>query len=468
MQHDNNAASLERVRDYRAIDVELSVMEKPGNAEIVEQPAVPAEDHHHDDPKAPKTSVQRALHAVGWFCKDQWFLLAMSVVIIIASQVQVPLSQQTTKQVVVSYLSVSIIFFTAGCTLSTDVLIANYAKWKHHLFIQGQCFLLVSALGFAVVSLTATSRFMDPWLLIGLIFNACQPTAMASNVLFTRQSHGNATLTVVETTIGNLLGPFVSPLLIQMYLSAGAWYSDVIPNQATGYAGLYRRVFMQFGLSIYLPMFIGQCFRRLFPKVVQKVFIDWRLVKFGSFAMLALLWQTFDHAFATGALSTSSRSSSTSLPPDTTKTSNIVYIVFVSVINYAIWLISSFVLSITVGRRWLTRPDIASVVMTAPAKTLALGMPLSFLMFERIGNLEEAKIQVPMVVFQVVQMGLASLSTLGFRRWVDRGVKKEENEGDRDGDEEKAARGSGDDNRDGMVQGRSDRSAIRREGIVPK
>src|SRR3954447_17989158 len=101
---------------------------------------------------------------------------------------------------------------------------------------------MVSAMAFAVVSLAATNRnFMDPWLLIGLIFNGCQPTAMASNVLFTRPSHGNVHLTVVETTIGNLIGPFISPVLIKMYLAANAWYNHVIPPQAGGYQALYRR-----------------------------------------------------------------------------------------------------------------------------------------------------------------------------------------------------------------------------------
>ena len=349
-----------------------------------------------------------------WFVKDQWFLFGIALVIIIASQVQVPLSQQAVKQVTVSYLSVSIIFFIAGCTLSTSTLLANYAKWKHHLFIQSQCFLLVSALAFAIVSLAAKNRhFMDPWLLIGLIFNGCQPTAMASNVLFTRQSHGNATLTVVETTIGNLLGPFLTPVLIKIYLAANAWYTDVIPPQAGGYGSLYRRVFMQFGLSIYLPMAVGQVVRYFFPKAVQKVFVDWKLTKLGSLGMLTLLWQTFDHAFATGAFSTA-------------KSANLIFIVFITIVNYGLWLIISVLLSIL----WLDRKDTVAVAMCAPAKTLALGMPLSFLLFVDITALDEAKIQVPMLLFQVLQMGLASLSTLAFRRWVDAGEAKQRHDED--------------------------------------
>lgn len=353
--------------------------------------------------KKSRSPLSKLLGFLLWFVKDQWFLIGIVLVTIISSQVQVPASQQATKQVIVSYLSVTLIFFVTGCTLDTQILLNNYAKWKHHIFIQVQCFFMVSALAFAIVSLAAINRsFMDSWLLIGLIFNGCQPTAMASNVLFTRQSHGNVHLTVVETTIGNLIGPFLSPVLIKMYLSTGAWYADVVPVQQGGYQALYRRVFMQFGLSIYLPMFIGQLVRYFFPKLVNKVFVEWKIGKFASLAMLTLLWQTFDHAFATKAF--------TSVKP-----SNMIFIVFITVVNYGLWL----TISVSLSLFWLDRKDTVAVAMCAPAKTLALGMPLSFLMFRGITGLDEAKIQIPMLMFQVLQMGLASLTTIAFRRWVD-------------------------------------------------
>ncbi|KAJ9655888.1 hypothetical protein H2198_005329 [Neophaeococcomyces mojaviensis] len=366
-----------------------------------------------DKPVKPEKGLPKKIgDAILWFAKDQWFLIGIVIVTIVSSQIQVPESQQATKQVVVSYLAVTAIFFITGCTLDTKILLNNYAKWKQHLFIQAQCFLLVSSLAFAVVSLAATNkRFMDPWLLIGLIFNGCQPTAMASNVLFTRQSHGNVHLTVVETTIGNLIGPFISPVLIKMYLSADAWYAQAVPPQSGGYGALYRRTFMQFGLSIYLPMCVGQLVRRLFPKLVNKVFVEWKVGKFGSIAMLSLLWQTFDHAFATRAFSS-------------VKPSNMIFIVFITIVNYVVWLLISVALALL----WLDRKDTIAVAMCAPAKTLALGIPISYLLFTGISGLDEAKIQIPMLIFQVLQMGMASLSTIGFRRWVDAGEKKTNND----------------------------------------
>ena len=193
--------------------------------------------------------------AVKWFLVDQWFLLALGCLVLIASQVQVPASQQGKKQVVVTYLCVAVIFLVTGCTLPTRVLIQNYSRWKIHLFVQIQSFLMTSAVVYGVVSLCATNRnFMDPGLLVGMIFTGCFPTTISSNIVMTRQAHGNTALTVVQSTLGNLLGPFISPLLMQMYTASNAWYTHVLPSDRGGYGEIYRRVFKQLGLSLFLPL----------------------------------------------------------------------------------------------------------------------------------------------------------------------------------------------------------------------
>ena len=189
------------------------------------------------------------------FMKEQWFLITLAILIAIASQHQVPKEHQHIKSVVVSYLCVSVIFFLTGCTLSTKILIENYARIKLHLWVQVQCFFLTSAVMFAVVSAAATNRdFMDPGLLVGMILTGCVATTISSNVVMTGQAHGNKALTVVESTIGNFLGPFLTPALFKAYTSTGAWYNAVLPPEPGGYQELYRRVFKQLGLSVFIPM----------------------------------------------------------------------------------------------------------------------------------------------------------------------------------------------------------------------
>ena len=108
--------------------------------------------------KAPKASRrQKMVDMLKWFLKDQWFLIAMGIIILISSQVQVPDAQQRVKRTIITYLSVSVIFFCNGCMLDTKILIENYMRWKLHVFVQLQCYLVTSAATFAIVSLAATN-----------------------------------------------------------------------------------------------------------------------------------------------------------------------------------------------------------------------------------------------------------------------------------------------------------------------
>ena len=150
--------------------------------------------------------------------------------------------------------SLTLSFFT-GCTLKTRILLENYSRWKLHIFVQVQCYLMTSAIIFGVVSLCATKpSFMDPGLLLGFILTGSTATTISSNVVMTGEAHGNQALTVVQSTIGNFLGPFLTPLLFKAYVSSGAYYTRVLPLDNGGYAELYRRVFKMLGLTIFVPM----------------------------------------------------------------------------------------------------------------------------------------------------------------------------------------------------------------------
>jgi sodium/bile acid cotransporter 7 len=115
-----------------------------------------AKETPHDEDQG-STKWQSTIATLKWFIKDQWFLIAMGILILISSQVQVPDAQQRVKRTVITYLSVSVIFFCNGCTLDTKLLIENYMRWKLHAFVQLQCYLVTSAATFGVVSLCATN-----------------------------------------------------------------------------------------------------------------------------------------------------------------------------------------------------------------------------------------------------------------------------------------------------------------------
>jgi sodium/bile acid cotransporter 7 len=377
----------------------------------------PDENHshipaHNEQPaKEEASGLARILAFLKWFVQDQWFLLAMAAVILLASQVQVPAAQQRTKRTVITYLSVSVIFFINGCTLETSILLQNSMRWKLHAFVQLQCYLVCSAATFAIVSLCATNpNFMDPWLLIGFLFVGSAPTTMNSNVVMTRQAHGNTALTVVQSVIGQFLCPFLTPIILQMYMSSGAWYSKVLVH-GDGYGEIYRRVFMQLGLSLFLPMFAGQVVQKLFPKQTKKVFFEWNIIKLSSIALLTLVWQTFDQAFQSGAFKT-------------VKPSNIAFIVFITIALYMIWLAICFSASII----WLPKKDVIACCYCCPAKALAMVVPLSSVMYINTSPIEQSKLQIPAIIFQAFQVAIGGIMTIVFRRWIRSEEQREETE----------------------------------------
>ncbi|KIY68384.1 hypothetical protein CYLTODRAFT_374517 [Cylindrobasidium torrendii FP15055 ss-10] len=355
-------------------------------------------------PTAPSKFWKHAKTALGHVL-DQWFLIALGIVVAIASQVQVAESQQHTKSTVVSYLCVCVVFLLTGLTLSTRALFTNYKRIGLHLYVQGFCFLIDSASVFAVMTLFGTNHhLMDPGLLVGFVFMGCVPTTISSNVVMTRSAHGNEAVTVVESTIGNVLAPFISPLLIRMYLLSGAWWTQSLDQFTSGsLTALYRRVFKQLGLSMLIPLFVGQVIQNLFPKITKKIMTEYKVGKLSSLALLVIVWSAYDAAFATGAF-------------DTIPSSNSIIVVFISIAFYIVWL----ALGVSTARLLFkfNKRDTVSIAYCVPAKTPAMGVPLATSMFVGLDASTRAKLQIPLVIFQGLQIAMGSLLVPAFRNWV--------------------------------------------------
>jgi sodium/bile acid cotransporter 7 len=352
----------------------------------------------------------------------QWFIISLGLVILLASQVQVAASHQELKSTVVSYLAVSLIFFLTGLTLPTRMLLENYTRWKLHLFVQLQCYFMTSAVIFAIISLCALNKnFMDGGLLLGLLLSGVTPTTIASNVIMTEQAGGNKSLTVVQSTLGNFLAPFLTPLIFRMYLSGNPWYASVLPTEAGGYGAIYKRVFKQLGLSLFLPMvsprpqgdpyvdlaqFVGQLIQNVFPKQTKRWVVDKKISKLSPLCLIIIVWQIYDGAFRSEVFTA-------------VKTSNIIFIVFISVALFFVFNGIAFLSSIV----WLSKEDTISVCYCVPAKSPAMGVPLAMTMFIGLTPALQAKLQLPMVIYQALQIVGGTVLVRVFGRWIGKGRK---------------------------------------------
>ncbi|GAB1734372.1 hypothetical protein NU195Hw_g920t1 [Hortaea werneckii] len=370
-------------------------------------------NRNRDGDTTPHPSTrQKYIRTAKSILQGSWFLISLGILIAIASQIQVPPSHQSTKTTIINYLCVTLIFLVTGCTIDTQTLLRNYSKWRTHLYVQTSCFLLTSAVVFAVVTAAATDQeFMDPGLLVGLIFLGCVPTTISSNVVMTRQATGNTALTVVQTTVGNFLGVFITPALVTMYTGVDVWYNSVLPQgqeEQSGDGGgrfgeIYARVLKQLSLSLYLPLLVGQLLRHFFPETCQKALVRWKLNKLSMLALLVILWQTYDKAFASQAFS--------SVPGD-----NMVFVVFVSLGLLGIFLLLSFGTSYF----WLPKKDVVAVCYCVPAKGPAMGVPLATTIFAGIEPVLESKILIPIIIYQGLQVALGTILVPVFRKWIER------------------------------------------------
>lgn len=192
----------------------------------------------------------------------------------------------------VLYGVIAIIFLISGLSIPRQKLFTHFLNWRLHLVVQVISFLFIPALILAVVHIILagdTAGHIDRAVLAGYILTACIPTTIASNVVMTRSAGGDDAAALVEVLLANILGPFVT----------AAWTVTLLPKTTEfdpwRYGGgnlgsMYKEVFQQLGLSVLLPLFVGQLVRWTWPERTALVLEKTKLPKLASVCMLLLIW----------------------------------------------------------------------------------------------------------------------------------------------------------------------------------
>lgn len=238
----------------------------------------------------------------------------------------------------------------------------------------------------------------------------------------TRKAGGNATLTLTQSVVGNVIGPFLSLLLVHGYMSISVWYPDVMPRSTGGFGELLERVFTQFGLTLFLPLVscrnscssrmvsaqlthaksqaAGQVVRSFSPEAVKKIMHDYQVIKLASLSLLVMIWSGYDSAFASHAFA------------DTNEV-QLLSVVIICASLFVVWMLVSVAVSIT----FLGRSDTVAVAFCIPTKSPALGIPLATILFAGCSEEVMAKVYIPLIIFQLIQTCLSNVATLPFRHW---------------------------------------------------
>jgi sodium/bile acid cotransporter 7 len=98
----------------------------------------------------------------------------------------------------------------------------------------------------------------------------------------------------------------------------------------------------------------GQLVQHFFPNATKTVCTKYKVGKLGSVALLIIIWQTYDQAFSSDALRTM-------------KTSNVLFLIFMSIALFAFFLL----LSLFTSKYLFNKADTVAICYCVPAKTPA-------------------------------------------------------------------------------------------------
>ncbi|KMP09054.1 sodium/bile acid cotransporter 7 [Coccidioides immitis RMSCC 3703] len=324
------------------------------------------------------------------------------------------------------YGAVAIIFLISGLSIAKEKLILQLLNYRVHILVQGISFLVVPAIMVAFVQLIYTSdhgRRIDEAVLAGYILVACFPTTISSNVAMTREAGGDDAVALMEVLVANMLGPFVTPGWTVTLLPKSPSF-DLWRHADSDLDSLYRQVFQSLGLSVLIPLVLGQVIRWTWPQQAKHVVETFHFSKISGCCLILLTWTGFSTCFATQALESMTKETIILVV-----FFNIGLYLFLTAICYFLCRPPTFLMSnrfISRIFRRLPPVETIAVCFCGPAKTTGLGIPMLYAMYKSNDVSLNARMSVPVILYTTEQIFSAHFMVHLFRAWLRKLRKKEE------------------------------------------
>ena len=307
---------------------------------------------------------------MSWLRKN-WFLLGLLGAVGLAFAAPGPGSEDGLLHTrVTTRLAVVVIFLVQGMTLASEAIREGLARIRLHVVVQAFTYLVIPLVALALDRLLG--HLLAPELRLGFLFLAVLPTTISTAIVFTSLAGGNAAAALVNATISNVLGVFVTPLWVGFLLEARGEAIPVWP------------MIRELVLLILVPLAVGQVLRPLL-----RAHIDARKPAAGvlnSALVLFIVYAAFCKSVDSGVWTRHGPAP-------------LVGALAGSILLFAI-VMALTVLAARVFR--LTEADRIAALFCAPQKTLAAGAPMAQLIFGAHPGL--GLIMLPVMIYHPVQL----------------------------------------------------------------
>ncbi|MDY7578866.1 bile acid:sodium symporter family protein [Herbaspirillum sp. RTI4] len=264
---------------------------------------------------------------------------------------------------------IGLLFFLHGAKLSREQAMAGLMHWKLHLTVLTFTFAVFPLLG--LILKPALLWMVTPDLYIGFLYLCVLPSTVQSSIAFTAVARGNVPAAVCSASASNLLGIFLTPLLVGLIV--------VSNNAAHSSSGAILTIIYQ----LLLPFVAGQIARRWIGRWVDSHKAMLKVVDQSS--ILLVVYVAFSAAVIQGLWS--------QLP-----LTSLFGILGVSAILLGL-LIG---LSMYASRRFgFAKEDEITIVFCGSKKSLASGVPMAKVLFS---SHTVGVILLPLMIFHQLQL----------------------------------------------------------------
>ncbi|WP_343585081.1 bile acid:sodium symporter family protein [Herbaspirillum sp.] len=265
---------------------------------------------------------------------------------------------------------IGLLFFMHGAKLSREAVVAGMTHWRLHVTVLLCTFAIFPLIGLALKQVL--SHFITPDLYLGLLFLCVLPSTVQSSIAFTSVARGNVPAAICAASASNLLGIFLTPLLVGVL---------VVAHDGGGQASLGS--ILKIVYQLLLPFVAGQVLRRWIGGWIERNKSWLKFVDQSS--ILLVVYVAFSEAVAQGLWR--------QVPP-----AMLVALLVISMLMLAL------IMAITTyGSRRLgfNKEDEITIVFCGSKKSLASGVPMAKVLFSSgaIGM-----VLLPLMLFHQLQL----------------------------------------------------------------
>lgn len=281
-------------------------------------------------------------------------------------------------KITATWIAVVIIFVLSGLGLKTEEFSKAFGRMRYNALLQVFNFGVVSAVSFALSRLIVEFNVLNEALADGIVICGCLPMAINIVIVLSASTGADEAAAVFNSTLGNIIGIFLSPLLILGYLGTSG---DISLGE----------VFYKLTLRVVVPLIFGQMVQK-FSTAVRETFRKYKrqFKKVQELCLVFIVYTVFCRTFEADA--------GAGLPD-----------VFLMIFFQLVLMLSLMGVSwLSLRQLYRDQPKLRVTGLFAMVmKTVALGIPLINSMYE--GDSREGLYSLPILIWHPMQLIIGSL-----------------------------------------------------------